>query len=451
MPAVPLSHRQVALRLFGAALKAADPVQAMHRHVVRHGSVLVVGGRSVDLNDYRRIFAVGAGKAGALMAQAMEELLGERLTDGIVIVKYGHLAPVRRVRLIEAGHPTPDQAGVEGTAGIITLLSGLRADDLVFCLFSGGGSALLPAPVSGVTLAEKQAVTHLLLGCGATIREINTVRKHISQLKGGHLARLAGPACVVSLSLSDVIGDPPDVIASGPTAPDPTTFSDCRTIVEKYLLTDQLPSSVRHHLDDGLHGLVPETPKPGDPIFDSVHSVIVASNGQALEAAANEAVALGYHQMILSSSIDGETREVARVYAAIGREVQAHRRPVVPPACIISGGETTVTVRGKGKGGRNQEFVLTAAIGIAGLTDVTVFSGGTDGTDGPTDAAGAVADGDTLIRASTLGMDPVAFLNDNNAYPFFDRLGDLIVTGPTNTNVMDLHLLLVGYPPGAES
>lgn len=444
------SHRQVALRLFGAALKAADPVQAIHRHVVRQGNVLVVEGRPIDLNNYRRVFVVGAGKAGALMAQAMAALLGERLTDGLVIVKYGHLAPVHRVRLIEAGHPTPDLAGVDGANQMITLLSALRTDDLVFCLFSGGGSALLPAPVSGVTLAEKQAVTHLLLGCGATIQEINTIRKHISQLKGGHLARLASPARIVSLALSDVIGDPPDVIASGPTVPDPTTFADCRAIVEKYQLSGQLPYAVNHHLDDGLHGLVPETPKPGDPLFDGVQSVIVASNGQALEAAAKEASLLGYHPMILSSSIDGETREVARVYAAIGREVWACGRPVGPPACIISGGETTVTIRGKGKGGRNQEFALATAIGIAGLSEVTVFSAGTDGTDGPTDAAGAVADGNTLLRASDLGMDAVAFLNDNNAYPLFEGLDDLILTGPTNTNVMDLRLLLVGYPPSAK-
>ena len=405
--------------------------------------MLSVDQQAYDLKVFRHIYMVGAGKAGGLMAAALESILGDRLTGGVVNVKYGHTLPVHRIELIEAGHPIPDDAGVQGVARIVRLLESLDEEDLVFCVLSGGGSALMPLPVAGITLEEKQAVTGLMLDCGATINQMNTVRKHISQMKGGHLARLASPATVISLILSDVIGDPLDVIASGPTVPDPSTFADCRAIMTRYQLENTIPVSVIRHLQEGEEGRNPETPKPGDPVFNCVQNVLIATSRQALEAARTEAEHRGYHPLILSSSIDGETREIARVYAAIALEIRTSGHPVPPPACIISGGETTVTIRGKGKGGRNQEFVLAAAPGISGLDQTVVFSAGTDGTDGPTDAAGAIADGLTIARAQQAGLDAESYLNENDAYHFFEALNDLIITGPTNTNVMDLRLLLV--------
>lgn len=405
--------------------------------------MLSVDQQAYDLKAFRHIYVVGAGKAGGPMAAALESILGDRLTGGVVNVKYGHTLPVHRIELIEAGHPIPDDAGVQGAVRIVRLLESLDEEDLVFCVLSGGGSALMPLPVAGITLEEKQAVTGLMLDCGATINQMNTVRKHISQMKGGHLARLASPATVISLILSDVIGDPLDVIASGPTVPDPSTFADCLAIITRYQLENALPPSVNRYLQDGEKGRNRETPKPGDSVFDRVKNVLIATSRQALEAARTEAEHRGYHPLILSSSIDGETREIARVYAAIAREIRTSGHPVPPPACIISGGETTVTIRGKGKGGRNQEFVLAAAPGISGLDQTVVFSAGTDGTDGPTDAAGAIANGLTITRARKAGLDAESYLNQNDAYHFFEALNDLIITGPTNTNVMDLRLLLV--------
>jgi hydroxypyruvate reductase len=321
---------------------------------------------------------------------------------------------------------------------------GLGPEDLVLVLISGGGSALTPAPVAGITLAEKQALTKALLACGADIREMNMLRKHVSRIKGGQLARAAQPAQVRTLILSDIVGDPLDAIASGPTVPDPTTYADALGILDKYRIRSEIPASIRTHLEAGAAGKVAETPKPDDPLFARVRSLMVASNIQALEAAAVEAKALGLTPMILSSFVEGETREVARMHAALALEVRASGNPRRPPVCLITGGETTVTLKGKGKGGRNQEFALAAAFDIAGQRDVVVLSAGTDGTDGPTDAAGALADGETIARARALGLHPRAALEGNDAYPFFEKLGDLIMTGPTRTNVMDVRLVLVG-------
>lgn len=438
------SLRTAARDIFDQALTAVDPGEAIRRSVNRSGYDLCVEDRAYDLRRIDRIFVVGTGKAGALMARTLEDLIGDRLTGGYVNVKYEHVVPVQRVALTEAGHPIPDEAGVRGAREIVRLLADTRENDLVLCVISGGGSALLPLPVDGVSLAEKQAVTQLMLDCGATINEINTVRKHISQVKGGQLARLAAPATLISLILSDVIDDPLDVIASGPTVPDTSTFDDCRRIIARYDLQDRLPEAVAGHLEAGLAGRTPETPKPGDPIFDRVQNVLVATNIRALEAAKVGAEHLGFNTMILSSSIAGETREIAGVYAALAKEIRTSGNPLPAPACIISGGETTVTIRGSGKGGRNQEFVLAAARDIDGFDGVVVFSAGTDGTDGPTDAAGAIADGDTIRRAAALNLDAEKTLNANDSYHFFQPLNDLVMTGPTNTNVMDLRLLLVG-------
>jgi hydroxypyruvate reductase len=338
----------------------------------------------------------------------------------------------------------PDDAGIAGAQALLDQVHGLGSDDLVLVLISGGGSALTPAPVGGITLAEKQALTKALLACGADIREMNALRKHISRIKGGQLARAAAPARVFTLILSDIVGDPLDAIASGPTVPDPRTYADALAILDKYRIRQEIPSSIRTHLEAGAAGRIPETPKPDDPLFARVRSVMVASNIQALEAAKAEAHRLGFQAMILSSFIEGETREIARMHAALALEVRASGNPLQPPVCLITGGETTVTLKGTGKGGRNQEFALAAALDIAGLPDVVVLSAGTDGTDGPTDAAGALADGDTVSRAIGLGLAPRVALDGNDAYPFFHRLGDLVMTGPTRTNVMDVRLVLVG-------
>ncbi len=435
--------KQHAQSIFSAALEAVRPAEAVKKNVQIEGGELKVGGLAYPLSRYRDIYVIGMGKAGASMASAVEEILGDRLTEGFVIVKYGYTAPLHQVRLQEAGHPIPDQAGLDGAREIASLADRAGSGDLVLCLISGGGSALLPLPAEGVTLADKQETTKRLLECGATIHEINTLRKHLSTIKGGQLARRIAPAETVSLILSDVIGDDLDVIASGPTVPDASSFADCSRIIDRYSLNESVPSAVAEHLRRGLEGSVPETPKEGDPIFDKTANLIIGSNIMAVRAAEARARELGYHTLILSTFIEGETRDVARVHAAIAREILASGSPVPRPACVISGGETTVTIRGDGKGGRNQEFALAGALEIADLPGVCLLSGGTDGTDGPTDAAGAVADGETVSRGDRAGLSATAFLDNNDSYHFFEPLGDLLMTGPTNTNVMDVRLVLV--------
>lgn len=429
--------------IFMAGVRAVDPEVAVKRWVRRHGEKLRVGEENLALDEFDRIIVVGAGKAGAPMAKALEDLLGDRLDGGWVNVKYGHLAPTRKVHIHEAGHPVPDAAGLAGAEKILEILRPLDDRALVFCVISGGGSALLPAPASDLTLEEKQETTRLLLACGANIHEMNAIRKHISRVKGGRLAQAAYPARTVSLLLSDVIGDRLDVIASGPTVADESTFAECLSILDRYELRERIPERVRIYLERGAAGHIPETPKPGDPIFEKTTNRIVGSNAIAIRAAADEAAARGFQTLILSTFVEGETREVAKVHAAIAKEVRASGNPVPEPACILSGGETTVTLRGSGRGGRNQEFALAAAIDIEGMPGVCILSGGTDGTDGPTDAAGGVVDGKTLARAQELQLDPYAFLRDNNSYAFLEAVGGLLKTGPTNTNVMDLRIILV--------
>jgi glycerate 2-kinase len=456
---VPTSRRKLrsdAISIFKAGLAAADTREAVRRNIAispRSSSLRVGKNANIPLNEFDRIFIVGAGKAGAAMASAVEETIGlERLAGGLVNVKYGHSSPrPRRIRLHECGHPLPDEAGAQGAQEIEDLLRPMNARDLVFVVISGGASALLSAPIPPVSLRDKQKTTDLLLRAGADIRELNVVRKHISRLKGGQIAALAYPATVVSLILSDVVGDPLDVIGSGPTAPDSTTFGDALGVLAKYGLTRKAPRSVLARLEEGARGRLPETPKPFDKLFSRVHNIVVGSNGMAIEAARRRAKELGYAPLILSTSIQGEAREVARVHAEILREAIMSGRPITPPACILSGGETTVTVRGKGKGGRNQEFALAAGLSLAGIEGAMVLSAGTDGTDGPTDAAGATADGTTLRRAAIKGISLAEKLEANDSYPVFEALGDLVKTGPTGTNVMDLHIMLVGGRPAADN
>lgn len=435
--------RRDAQKIFRHALAAVHPRQIIANQVSLNGHILRVGDHSFSLLKFKRIFVAGCGKASAAMAGGIEKILGSRITAGLINVKYGHGEKLKYIRLQEAGHPLPDKNGLQGTLEMTKMLSNLKEDDLVIFLISGGGSALLPAPITGITLQEKQKVTDLLLACGATIQEINTLRKHLSFLKGGGLAKLTYPATLISLILSDVVGDPLDAIASGPTVPDPTTFADCREILDRYKLWSKIPSGVAKHIRLGLKRRRAETLKEGAEPFNKVTNVIVGNNLLAMRAGQQKAQALGYHTLLLSSRIIGETKEVAKVHTAIAKEVLFNGIPVQPPACILSGGETTVTLQGKGKGGRNQEFALAAALDIEGLKGVVILSAGTDGTDGPTNAAGAFADGETVRRAKALGMEAKNYLVQNNSYPFFKKLEDLFFTGPTGTNVMDLRLILI--------
>ncbi|MCI0475741.1 MAG: DUF4147 domain-containing protein [Anaerolineales bacterium] len=437
-----VNQRESAHAIFRAALAAADPRQAVHRAMQRDGNRLRVQDREYDLARVKHIFVIGFGKASATMAQAAEEILGDKITRGWINVKYAHAAPLAtdKIHLHQAGHPLLDQNGLDGTRKILEILDAAMADDLIVCLISGGGSALFELPSPDVSLEDLRTLNDALLRCGATINEINTLRKHISQVKGGQLARRAGKAQLVALILSDVIGSPLDTIASGPTAPDATTFADARAVIEQRGLRGQIPARIFAHIE---RGNVLDTPKTGDPIFARVQNVVIADLTIACDAAMQTARQFGYHALLLSSFVQGEAREFAKFLAAIAREINASNRPVAKPTCIVCGGETTVTIRGKGKGGRNQEIALAAAIEIAGTSNVVILSGGTDGTDGPTDAAGALCDGETIARASAIGMDAHAFLANNDAYNFFAPLGDLVMTGPTGTNVNDVIVLLV--------
>ncbi len=416
--------RKHALRIFRAALEAADAENAVARHLKLDGETLVAGRRRYRLSKFDRVQVIGAGKAGAAMARAVERLLGRRIAGGFVNVKDTGGRRLRRITLHEAGHPIPDERGLEGARHIAGIALEAEERDLLICVFSGGASALMPMPALRLSFLQMQNVTQRLLLDGATIHELNTVRKHVEELKGGQLAQLAWPATVIALILSDVVGDDLDVIGSGPTVPDRSTVADAEAIFRKYGIA-RLP----------LH----ETPKH----LERVQNVIVGSNRQAMDAAAKEARALGYRTVVLSSMIEGEARDIAGMHAAIVKEIHASGQPLRAPACILSGGETTVTVRGSGLGGRNQEFVLAAAIALEGCGPVTIFSAGTDGTDGPTDAAGAIADENTVRRAKELGMDAQRYLAENDSYHFFEKLEALVKTGPTGTNVMDVRIFLV--------
>jgi glycerate 2-kinase len=436
-------HRQKVLPVLSAALEAVDPVNAVKSHMSRTGDELRIGERTYDLSRYRNIYVLGGGKAGSSMARATEQILGDRLTQGLINTKYGYLAETQIVRINEAGHPIPDSAGMTGARAMVEIAAAASEGDLVICLISGGGSALMTLPVEGITLADMEALTSALLRCGATINEINTIRKHLSQIKGGNLSRVAYPAEVVSLILSDVVGNPLDIIASGPTVPDSSTFSQAFAIVEEYGLLQDLPSSIVKHLSRGKEGIASETPKPGDPVFERTYNLIIASNEVAARAAIAKAEELGFNTLLLSTFVEGEAREVAHVFSAIAKEILHSRQPVPEPACVVAGGETTVTIRGEGKGGRNQELALAAAIQIKALNEVMIVTLATDGTDGPTDAAGAIADGSTLQRAGKQGLSASEYLANNDSYHFFEALDDLLITGPTNTNVNDLTFVFV--------
>lgn len=439
--------RRDAREVFQAAVTAVDPFRVVKRNLVVRGASVVVGGHPFPMARTGRILAIALGKAAAPMLAAAEAGLGARLDTGLCVTKRGHALPLARSRVIEAGHPVPDEAGLAASDEVERLLRGATRDDLVLVLLSGGGSALLPAPAAGITLAEKQEVTSLLLASGADIGEINCVRKHLSRLKGGGLARAAAPARVATIVLSDVVGDPLDVIASGPTVPDPTTFGDALEVLRRRALEDRVPGTVRQRLLAGVRGELPDTPKPSDHLFYRCRVCLGGTNRLALDAAARRARALGYRPLVLTTTLTGEAREIGGMLAALAREVRSSGRPVPPPCCLLSGGEPTVTLRGSGKGGRNQELALAAALGLEDVPGIALLAAGTDGTDGPTDAAGAICDGDTVARARAAGLDPSQHLANNDAYPLLAAIDDLLITGPTLTNVMDLHAVLVAAAP----
>ncbi len=449
-----MKHRALS-EIFNAALAAVDPYRAVAESLRCDGRTLFAGGAAYDLAAFGRILVIGAGKATARMAEAAESVLGDRIADGLIIVKYGHTsAALRWVAQVEAGHPVPDSAGVEGTNRLLGLVGSSDERTLVLCLLSGGGSALLVAPLPGLTLEDKQRTTDLLLRSGASIDELNAVRKHLSAVKGGRLAQQADSATVLTLILSDVIGDRLDVIASGPTAPDGSTFADAARVIEKYGLPAQLPPRVAAFIGRGAAGQEPETVKSGAVCFERTRNVIVGGIGRALAAAREQADAAGYAAEIATAELRGEARDAGRRLARAAITLQDALREG-ERRCLLFGGETTVTVRGKGRGGRNQELALKFAIEIAGIPGIMLLSAGTDGTDGPTDAAGAAVDGATVRNARLAGLHPETYLEDNDAYTFFDLFDAAtgghahLKTGPTGTNVMDIQIILVEGRPAA--
>jgi glycerate-2-kinase len=439
IPSSPI--RPLLRKLIVRGLGAVDARRAVCRAISRNGEKLVIGKRRYNLRRYERVVVLGAGKATASMAQAVEQRLGSRLQGGFVVVKHGHVVPTRRIVVAEAGHPVPDRSGQRAAARLCAMASELGRRDLLIVLLSGGASSLLPAPVAGVTLADKKRTTQELLRCGASIREINTVRKHLSRIKGGRLAELT-EATVVTVILSDVLGDDLSAIASGPTAPDPTTYQEAVAILKRHRIWRAVPPRVRRHLDRGCRGLASETPKPGSSLFRRVHHSVVGNNDAAVTAVVRAARDAGLCSLVHTPALIGEARDEGQRFGALARQIVREGTPLRRPCCVVAGGETTVTVTGKGTGGRAQEFAAAAALEIAGLAKVWVLAIGTDGTDGPTDAAGAVIDGNTVARAKRFSVDLEGALKRHNVYPALKQLHQLIVTGPTGTNVNDLYLLL---------
>jgi glycerate-2-kinase len=435
--------RALALESLESAMNAADPKQIIKSKLSLKNSMLRVDECVFDLKKFRNIYVIGGGKASSSMAEALEQTLGRHITDGLVNVPHGTRCKTEIVKLHQASHPVPDEAGVEGTRLMLKMAEQAEEEDLVICLISGGGSSLMPLPRGKILIADKRKLTGDLLRSGATINEINTVRKHISDFKGGWLAKRAYPATILNLILSDVVGDPLDFIASGPTVSDSTTFGDAVRVLKKYRLWEKAPAPIRRVLMDGEKGIIPETPKNDDAAFKKAYNVIVGNNRLASMAACDQLKSSGLHTLLLTAALEGEARHVGTVLAKIAHEIWMSGKPVPKPAGIVVGGETTVTVVGKGVGGRNQEMALATALKLSQMDGVVMASLSTDGIDGPTDAAGAIVDGRTLARASKLDLVPEESLAENDSYSFFSKLGDLIFTGPTGTNVNDVSVIVV--------
>ena len=434
--------RALSLQCLEKAVNAVEPKQLIKIKMKVENNHLEVEGYSFDLRKFKNVYVVGGGKAGGEMAQAIEELLGKQVTAGVVNVPYGTKQGTHIIVLNEASHPVPDEEGVKGTFRIMALAEQAEENDLLICLISGGGSSLMPLPREGISLEDKQALTNMLLKSGASITEINAVRKHLSAFKGGWLAKKAYPARILNLVLSDVMGDPLDSIASGPTVPDPSTFSDAKKILEKYDLWLNAPVSIRKILSEGIKGLLQETPKAGDSAFENVHNVIIGNNRTASIATVECLSSKGLDTLLLADMLEGEASEAGKVLAKLTKGVFVCNAPIFKGLGIVAGGETTVTIRGKGIGGRNQELALSAALNLKESEKCVIASFSTDGVDGPTDAAGAIVDRYTLKRARHLGLDPEKYLAANDSYNFFLKLGDLIFTGPTGTNVNDISVIV---------
>jgi glycerate-2-kinase len=436
--------RNDACDIFESALNSVDPKQAVYNALKLEKNVLLFEKGYIDLNAINQIFVIGGGKAGGMMSLAIEELLGDHITSGIVNVLEGtsHEMFPNHITLNEASHPIPSQSGINGVKMMLELTTGLKENDLIITLISGGGSALMPLPAHGIKLEDIQEITNKLLKAGANINELNSVRKHLSSFKGGQLARHCYPAQVLSLILSDVINDPLDTIASGPTVPDDSSYENAFQVLENYGIYKKAPKQVKQRIEKGLIGAIPENPKKDDPIFERVYNILIANNLKAAQAAKRKAEELSYNSKILSTSIEGEARQVATQITEIINEISLDNYPQKKPLAFILGGETTVTVKGSGIGGRNQELVLAALLDLSCNTCLLATLG-TDGIDGPTAAAGALVDGASLNRAKNLFLDPDQYLENNDSYNFFYKIKDNIITGPTGTNVNDLILLLV--------
>jgi len=435
--------RALALKSLESALNAVDPKQLMKSKISLKKSTFKVNQYSFDLEKCKNVYVIGGGKASGSMAEALEQILGKHIANGLVNIPHGSKHKTEIIKFQEASHPIPDKSGVEGTRCMLKIAEQARKEDLVICLISGGGSSLMPLPRSGITINDKRKTTEALLKCGATINEINTVRKHISDFKGGWLAKKAYPATVLNIILSDVVGDPLDFIASGPTVPDSTTFSEAIKVLKKYGLWDKSSVSIKKVLSSGEKGLIPETPKATDKAFKKVCNVIIGNNRFASLAVCEQLRSAGLNTLLLTSTLEGEARHVGVMLASIAREVVLSGNPISKPAGIVAGGETTVTVAGKGLGGRNQEISLAAALKMGGMDGVVVASLSTDGVDGPTYAAGAIVDGKTIARGAEMDLNPEELLAENDSYNFFSKLGDLIFTGPTGTNVNDVSVIVV--------
>jgi glycerate-2-kinase len=433
--------RDLALQCLEQAVNAAEPKRLIKAKVKVENDQLQVEGCTFDLGKFKHVYVVGGGKAGGKMAQAIEEILGNHITAGVVNIPYGTSQKTKVIKLNEARHPVPDKAGIAGTLRIMALAEQAKEDDLVICLISGGGSSLMPLPRKGITLEDKQELTNALLKSGAEITEINTVRKHLSAFKGGWLAKKVYPATLLNLVLSDIIGDPLDSIASGPTVPDISTYSGAKKILEKYDLWLKIPVSIRKILSEGAKGLLQETPKPNDLVFEKVHNLVIGNNRTASQAAVDFLASKGLNTLLLADMLAGEAKEVGKAIARLGSEGFICTC-TSGSLGVVAGGETTVTVRGKGVGGRNQEVALSAALNLKESEECVIASFSTDGIDGPTDAAGAIIDGSTLRRARKLGLDPEKYIANNDSYSFFSKLGDLILTKATGTNVNDISVIV---------
>jgi glycerate-2-kinase len=434
--------RKLALTSLEYAVNAVDPKQIIESKLRFKNSILKVDKYSFNLKKFKHVYVVGGGKASGSMAEALEQILDDHITGGIVNVLHGTKQKTKIIKLHEASHPVPDEAGVKGTRAMLKIAEQAEKDDLIICVISGGGSSLMPLPRGEISVNDKRMLTDLLLKSGATINEINTVRKHISDFKGGWLAKKAYPATILNLLLSDVVGDPLDFIASGPTVPDSTTFSDATKVLKKYALWDKASAPIRNVLSNGEKGAIPETPKAKDKTFKKVHNVVVGNNRTASIAACKNLENAGLNSLLLTATLEGKAKQAGTMLGSVAREIFVSGNPVHEPAGIVVGGETTVVVTGEGLGGRNQEVALAAALKLDGLNGVVVASLSTDGVDGPTDAAGAIADGKTLRKAAKKGLSPEEFLRNNDTYHFFAKLNDLVFSGPTGTNVNDVSVIV---------